>query len=82
LKKHHVGAGLGILAILAGVLFVVYRWRRSGFVWEKFAAVFTNVDWSWLSLGMALILATYVGRAMRWEIMLRPLTKGCACGAW
>ena len=24
---------------------------------------------------MALILATYVGRAMRWEVMLRPLTK-------
>jgi uncharacterized protein (TIRG00374 family) len=76
LKKHHVGAGLGVLAILAAVLFVVYRWRRSGFVWEKFAAVFSNVDWSWLSLAMALILATYVGRALRWEIMLRPLTKG------
>ena len=71
-----MGAGLGILAILAAVLFVVYRWRQSGFVWEKFAAVFVNVDWSWLSLAMALILATYVGRALRWEIMLRPLTKG------
>lgn len=76
MKKHHVGAGLGVLAILAAVLFVVYRWRRSGFVWEKFAAVFSDVDWSWLALAMALILATYVGRAMRWEIMLRPLTKG------
>jgi len=70
-----VGAGLGILAILASVLFVVYRWRHSGFVWEKFVAVFSNVSWSWLTLAMALILATYVGRAMRWEVMLRPLTK-------
>ena len=70
-----MGAGLGILAILAAVLFVVYRWRHSGFVWEKFVAVFSNVDWSWLSLALALILATYVGRAMRWEVMLRPLTK-------
>ena len=26
-------------------------------------------------VAMALILATYVGRALRWEIMLRPLTK-------
>jgi hypothetical protein len=75
LKKHHLGAGLGILAMLASVLFVVYRWRHSGFAWGKFVAVFTNVSWSWLALALALILATYVGRAMRWEIMLRPLTS-------
>jgi uncharacterized protein (TIRG00374 family) len=75
LKKHHLGAGLGILAILAAVLFVVYRWRHSGFAWAKFVAVFSDVDWSWLTLAMALILATYVGRALRWEVMLRPLSK-------
>ena len=58
------------------MLFVVYyRWRHSGFVWEKFVGVFSNVSWSWLALAMALILATYVGRAMRWEVMLRPLSK-------
>jgi glycosyltransferase 2 family protein len=75
LKKQHVGAGLGVLAMLAAILFVVYRWRHSGFAWDKFLAVFSDVDWSWLALGLALILATYVGRALRWEIMLRPLTK-------
>lgn len=73
MKKHHLGAGLGILAILAAVAFVVYRWRHSGFVWARFVSVFSNVSWSWLALGMALILATYVGRALRWEVMLRPL---------
>jgi len=75
LKKQHVGAVLGVLAILAAVLFVVYRWRHSGFVWEKFKAVFSDVSWSWLALAVALILATYVGRALRWEVMLRPLTN-------
>src|ERR1700689_4144736 len=55
--------------------FVVYRWRRSGFAWHEFSAALENVDWSWLALAMALILATYVGRAMRWEVMLRPLQK-------
>jgi len=75
LKKHHLGAGLGILAILAAVVFVVYRWRHSGFVWEKFVGVFSDVNWSWLALSMALILATYVGRALRWEVMLRPLSN-------
>lgn len=57
------------------MLFVVYRWRHSGFVWQKFVDVFSDVNWSWLSLAMALILATYVGRALRWEVMLRPLTS-------
>lgn len=75
MKKHHLGAGLAILAVLAGMLFVYYRWRHSGFSWQKFVAVFINVDWSWLALALALILATYVGRAMRWEIMLRPLSS-------
>src|SRR6204780_5034164 len=55
--------------------FVVYRWRRSGFAWHEFSAALENVDWSWLALALALILATYVGRALRWEVMLRPLKK-------
>lgn len=58
---------------LAG--FVLYRWRTSGFSWHEFAAALVNVDWSWLALALALILTTYVGRAMRWEVMLRPLQK-------
>ena len=33
------------------------------------------MDWSWLALAVALVLATYVGRALRWEVMLRPLRK-------
>jgi hypothetical protein len=74
LKKQHLGAGLGIVAILAAVVYVYYRWRHSGFAWQKFVNVLATVDWSWLMLALALILATYVGRAMRWEIMLRPLT--------
>src|SRR5262249_37337222 len=30
-------------------------------------------DWTWLALALALIMATYVGRALRWEVLLRPL---------
>jgi len=75
LKKQHLGAVLGIAAVLAAVGYVFYRWRHSGFAWQKFVAVLSNVDWSWLTLALALILATYVGRALRWEIMLRPLTS-------
>ncbi len=75
LNKKYVGAGLGIAATLAMVAFVVYRWRTSGFSWHEFTKALANVDWSWLALALALILATYVGRAMRWEVMLRPLQK-------
>ncbi len=57
------------------IAFVLYRWRTSGFSWHEFTRALVNVDWSWLALALALILATYVGRAMRWEVMLRPLQK-------
>ncbi len=73
LKKHHLGAAVAVLA--AAVTYVYYRWRDSGFAWTKFIGSLRGVDWSWLLLGLALILATYIGRAMRWEIMLRPLSK-------
>jgi hypothetical protein len=75
LKKRYFGAAVGIAAVLAAVGFVVHRWRTSGFDWGQFAAALRNVDWSWLLPAIALVLATYVGRALRWEIMLRPLRK-------
>ena len=55
--------------------FVAYRWRTSGFAWSEFTKALAGVDWTWLAVAMALILATYVGRALRWEVMLRPLQK-------
>jgi glycosyltransferase 2 family protein len=60
---------------VAMAAFVAHRWRTSGFAWKAFAAALENVDWSWLALSLALILATYVGRALRWEVMLQPLKK-------
>ncbi|MGA3204689.1 MAG: lysylphosphatidylglycerol synthase transmembrane domain-containing protein [Bryobacteraceae bacterium] len=75
MTRKHVGAGFAVAATLGMAGFVVYRWRRSGFVWHEFSAALENVDWTWLALALALILATYVGRALRWEVMLRPLKK-------
>jgi hypothetical protein len=54
---------------------VFYRYRTSGFVWRQFIDSLENVNWHWLALALAAILSTYVGRALRWEIMLRPLTR-------
>jgi uncharacterized protein (TIRG00374 family) len=75
LTKKHVGAALGVAIAVAMAVFVVYRWRTSGFAWREFAAALVNVDWTWLAISLALILSTYVGRALRWEVMLRPLKK-------
>ncbi|MGH9592919.1 MAG: lysylphosphatidylglycerol synthase transmembrane domain-containing protein, partial [Bryobacteraceae bacterium] len=76
MKKHHLGAVSGVAVLTAALGYVYFRWRDSGFAWTKFIAALRGVSWNWLLLALVLILATYVGRAMRWEIMLRPLTKG------
>jgi len=73
LKRKYLGAGIALAATIAAIVFVIYRWRTSGFAWSEFAAALRLVDWSWLVLSQALVLATYLGRALRWEVMLRPI---------
>jgi len=75
LKKRYLGVGLAAAATIAAVAFIAYRWRTSGFAWSEFAMALRHVDWSWLILAQTMVLATYVGRALRWEIMLRPLAR-------
>lgn len=70
-----MGAALAIAATLAALVFVVYRWRTSGFSWADFAAALHHVDWNWLIFSQLLVFATYVGRALRWEVMVRPLRR-------
>src|SRR5579863_318378 len=57
---------LGILAL---------RTRGASFDWKLFLGTVEHVSWAWLSIAILLMLLTYVGRALRWEVMLRPL--GC-----
>jgi uncharacterized protein (TIRG00374 family) len=62
-----------VAALIGATAYSIWRWRESGFDWNGFAAALKHVDWSWLTTGSALVLATYLGRALRWEVMLRPL---------
>lgn len=74
MKRKYLAVGL-LLALAAAVAYAVWRWRTSAFAWNDFAAALSHVNWSWLGPGMALGLGTYLGRALRWEVMLRPLRK-------
>jgi len=58
--------GLIVLALLA------YRIWGAAFDWKRFVGTFRGIDWRWFSAAILLILLTNLGRAVRWEIMLRP----------
>ena len=68
---------LALLALLLLIPIGVLALRAGGvsFNWKLFAATIRNLSWPWLVLAILLNLLTYVGRALRWEVMLRPL--GC-----
>ena len=75
MTRKHLGIAVAAFAAVGFAAYAVWRLRDSGFSWTEFAASFYHVDWSWLALAFSLVMATYVGRALRWEIMLRPLRK-------
>ena len=60
-----VTLALGALAL--------WRWRNSPFQWRLFWSAFIDLDWRWLAGAIALLLFTYFGRVLRWEVMLRPI---------
>ena len=57
--------------IVLGVL--VYQAARSSFNWKLFLNTIEHVSWGWLVTAIFLTLLTLIGRAVRWEVMLRPL---------
>ncbi len=63
----------GVVVLLLALTF--YRMRGAAFQWDLFLSTFYRVDWRWLSVAVVLMLLTYVGRALRWQVMLRPLGR-------
>lgn len=62
----------GVLAALV-LLWLGLRSRGREFEWDVFRATFANLHWGWFSTGVLLVLVTYLGRAIRWQVMLQPL---------
>jgi uncharacterized protein (TIRG00374 family) len=63
---------LGAFLVVA-VLF--YRLRGNSFQWQLFLSTLSHVNGAWLAVSMLLTLLGYWGRALRWEVMLRPLGR-------
>jgi uncharacterized protein (TIRG00374 family) len=63
---------LAILAAVVAAVFIYWRVKESDFDARRFWTTFTDVHLGWLLLGVGLVLLTYVGRALRWQVMMRP----------
>lgn len=63
---------LAVLTLVA-VIWLARRWQTSGFEWGLFFSTLRDMDPAWLGAALCFILLTYLGRALRWEVMLRPM---------
>ena len=68
-------AALVALAALLVLGIIAIRASGASFNWNLFLDTIQNVSWLWLTIAILLMLLTYVGRALRWEVMLRPLGR-------
>ena len=68
-------AALVALAILIILGILAVRSSGVSFNWNLFLETIQGVSWLWLTVAILLMLLTYVGRALRWEVMLRPLGR-------
>jgi hypothetical protein len=64
---------LGAAALLVPVL-LWFSWQRlAAFDWAALAQVYNQIDWRWMLPGAAVVLASYLARALRWQVMLRSV---------
>lgn len=68
-------AALVVLAALVLLGILAVRASAASFDWNLFLDTIRHVSWLWLTIAILLMLLTYVGRALRWEVMLRPLGR-------
>src|SRR5580765_6110749 len=43
------------------------------FDWRLAGGVFTRIHWGWVAISLIPLFSTYLGRALRWAVFLRPL---------
>jgi uncharacterized membrane protein YbhN (UPF0104 family) len=64
-------SAVAVFAFLS--LIIILSWRYySKFQWQLFFRTLESLDPRWVAAGAALALASYLGRAMRWKVMMLP----------
>jgi glycosyltransferase 2 family protein len=71
---------LALLAIALILLILAYRTQGAHFRWDLFWSTLDQVEWRWLAVSICLILLSNVGRALRWQVMLRPFGRTLGVG--
>ncbi len=67
-----------VVLILGVLVYLQFReWRR--FDWATFKRVTDAINWWQVAIGVGIIYVTYLLRALRWKIFLRPV---CRTGWW
>ena len=61
-----------VLAIVAAFALPPVLKRLATFDWAMFRGTFASVDWRWMIASWLLALSTYLGRVLRWQVMLAP----------
>jgi uncharacterized protein (TIRG00374 family) len=73
-SRKWVKYALVLLLLLAIAIWFGYtRLKENGFDWEKFEAALLSLDPLWFGGAILLILLTYLGRAIRWAAMIKPI---------
>ncbi|MCX6620657.1 MAG: lysylphosphatidylglycerol synthase transmembrane domain-containing protein [Acidobacteria bacterium] len=56
-----------------GTFFLLRHLAEAGFSWSRFVAIFGSLHPGWLLASAFFAILTYLGRAVRWAVMIRPL---------
>ena len=72
-RRRWMGRVVLVLAMVLILAVLYYRARGSSFQWQLFLGTLYDINPGWLIASIVLTLLTYWGRALRWEVMLRPL---------
>jgi len=60
-----------VVALVLSMVGAVYFWRQNGFQWATFLNTFRGLDPFWIAVAGLTALSTYLGRALRWRILIR-----------
>ncbi|MGI9102385.1 MAG: lysylphosphatidylglycerol synthase transmembrane domain-containing protein [Terriglobales bacterium] len=70
-KKHIVTTAVVVLVLAALIYFQVQHWRK--FDWGKFRHTTGQVEMLHIIAAVALVYLTYLLRAVRWKVFLKPI---------